>query len=417
MLNVFIIIFTVLILVVSSASLAFLFISSNSFRKKIAVPHGFFEGLITGASLPGLIFSYALIFIQTASFIAFPTHKEIFIILRMFLFLITFFMFFMFRFFTPPLLSLWFGKHSLWFCKGEKGKIPYDSIYGACVENIKTQKPFNNQQLYKISFFTTDRKFFSFPMRMSCRLTAKQIGSLTKSIRFRQKDHLSFVLPSVYQLKTFVSFIVSVSLSVVVFLLLCSYGVFSGNFYSKDFSVSETETVSVEEISDVIESDSELFVCYRNVSTINVYDKSGKFLRSVSFPCERFRVKEAGVVEDIIYFRSGNKVFKCTTDGEYVETVDYSEGVDGIFEQVGSRSGYSHDSYNVYDKNGNVIVKRPDYYSLFYPGVLWVFAVMLLISLFSIKFLSEHAEAVNLLHVKKSQQNLNNLSKDDKLAM
>ena len=410
MLKFYIIFLTLSAFVATSLSLALLFIGSCYFRKKIAVPHGFSEGLVTGAAFPCLVFSYALIFIQSASFIAFPTTSELFLIIRMFIFLVTVVLFIVFRIFTPPLLSLWFGKRSLWFKKGEKGKIPYFSIYGAQIDRVKATKQINNQQLYKISFFAENKKFFSVPYKFTCRLTAKQIVSLKDELDFEPKQNSAVPVSPVYILRLSVSFLAIFSLAVVLFLLICSRGVFSVEKYTREVKVSDKEISTVTEISEIYEYDSKVFVYYGMIGGVNVYGSQGDYLYSVTFPSAIFRKNELQVCDGYILYRTGNDVIKCDTDGKYLDTVDYDQLDSESFQSQKNISSLKHDSFNVYAEDGNkVLIRRPEFYRLFSQGVLWVFATMLVISLFSIKFLSEQADyalgSINEKNMIKSKSN------------
>ena len=108
--NIYIILISSVLIAISTAWVVIRTCYSAYFRKKIASEHGFVEGIITGAAYPMLWVAYGLEIIQFISFIAFQGSNEILIAIRLLLFLLTAFAFFVLQSLTPPLVALWFGK-------------------------------------------------------------------------------------------------------------------------------------------------------------------------------------------------------------------------------------------------------------------------------------------------------------------
>ena len=206
-------ILSILILAKSATSFTLKTLSAKSFRKKIAIPHGFSEGVMSGMAYPFLIISLALLFIQTVLFIALPLKSEVFAIARLILFIITFVLFVCFDKRTPTLRAYWFGKNALWERHGEKGKIPYSDIYGAKVSPKISLPGSNGQQLCKISFFVEGKKLLFGRKKYVCRMTAFAINELANQVEFNARNRARVhMLPFKKRVLSFVLSVISGSI-------------------------------------------------------------------------------------------------------------------------------------------------------------------------------------------------------------
>lgn len=184
--NIVIIIITAVFFAFCTASLVYQAIYSVYFRKQIAIPHDFSEGIMTGVTYPLLWVMYGLIAVQFFSFIVFRTSDDIILAIRLIIFAVSVIAFAAFKTLTPALLAYWFGKTAFWDGKGEQGKIPYSDIYCIKVHKKKSSRFINNQQLYKITFYVKNKTFLLIPKKHVCKMTAKQISVLTAFVDFKE---------------------------------------------------------------------------------------------------------------------------------------------------------------------------------------------------------------------------------------
>ena len=129
MLNIYIIILTGIFFAMCTAIMIFTAVNSIHFRKKVAQPHAFAEGIITGPAFPALLTAYGFLFVEFVSFTVFQTHSETVLTLRLIAYALTVLSFAVCKTFTPQLLALWFGKTAFWESRGEHGKNLFSEMY------------------------------------------------------------------------------------------------------------------------------------------------------------------------------------------------------------------------------------------------------------------------------------------------
>jgi hypothetical protein len=184
--HIYIIAITAVFFAFCTAAVLYQAIYSVYFRKNIALPHGFSEGIMTGITYPLLWITYGLIAVQFLPFIVFRNSGELLLSARLLFFAVSLLAFAAIKTLTPPLLAYWFGKSSFWDNKGEVGKNAFEDIYCVKVHKKKSSRVINNQQLYKITFYVKEKTFLLIPKKYVCKMTAKQISVLTSYVNFKE---------------------------------------------------------------------------------------------------------------------------------------------------------------------------------------------------------------------------------------
>ena len=392
MLNIYVIILTGIFFAMCTAVMVFTAVSSVQFRKKIAVPHGFAEGILTGAAFPALLATYGFLFVEFISFIVFKTHNETFLTVRLTVYALTVLAFTVLKTFTPPLLALWFGKTAFWDNRGEHGKNLFSDIYCAKVHKQKNVSVINSQQLYKITFYVKGKTAFLFPKRYSCKMTAKQISALTDHVDFKSRDQKPEI--------TRRSLVYAICLPILIFgivlttfMMAVSTGVLNEEKYQSSKAPLSDEISTVTEITDVRTDGEKLYVFYENITSVNVYDADGKFIYAISLTPSVFEHSEIGIASNgMLLYHRGNEIIYYD-NGAVHDTVAYGDQYRGNFEKKPLKIGdsvYTFDEHDVFrtDADGKkvTVIDRPDYLVLFAPEVIWPIALILVVALFILRY-------------------------------
>ena len=173
-------------------------VKAYAFRKKVALPHGFSEGIMIGPKYTLLITDLALLFIQNVLFLVYKTYSEPILAIRVLCFLVSVVGYLILFIKTPPLLAYWFGQNGLWETSAPSGKVPYSDIYNARLSKKIRLPIMNNQQLCKFSFYVNGRNSFFNPKKYVCKMTACEISALARQVDFssnsgrRHDEYLSY---------------------------------------------------------------------------------------------------------------------------------------------------------------------------------------------------------------------------------
>ncbi len=179
--NIYIIVISALLFAFCTASLIYQLIYSSYFRAKIALTHGFSEGIMCGPVYPFLWIVYGLIGVQFFSFIVLKSGTDLVFALRLLAFAISVILFAVLKSLTPPLLAYWLGKTAIWNGRGLSGKIPYTDLICVNVHSTATSS-ISNQQICKVTFYLKDRTFLLLPKRHTCKMVAQHITVFTDYI-------------------------------------------------------------------------------------------------------------------------------------------------------------------------------------------------------------------------------------------
>ena len=314
-LNSAIIICSALIFAVCVGAFIIRSVRSYKFRNKVALPHGFSEGIMTGAAYPALVTAMSLLFIQLASFAAFKSPSETICALRVGCYLLTVLIFFVLFVKTPPLLAYWFGQNGLWEHSGHKGKIVYSDIYNARLSKKLRLPIINNQQLCKFTFYVKNKNIFFHPKKYVCKMTACEISALSRQVEFTDAP-LRTESFRVRLSRRFVP-IMLLAICVVTIAQFCASGVLNEVRYTAIEGTSEAEIVTFSAPSKVTVEEGKLFVYFDALKAANVYTEDGEFLYSVS--------KIADLADGATQYRSSNRgVLRTDENGEKVFVIKYS---------------------------------------------------------------------------------------------
>lgn len=404
MLNIYVIILTGIFFTMCTAIMIFTAVNSVIFRKKIAIPHAFSEGILTGPIFPCLLISYGFIFVEFISFIVFKTHSETMLTIRLIIYALTVLAFAVFKALTPPLLALWFGKTAFWDNRGDNGKNMFSDIYCARVHKQKSATVINNQQLYRITFYVKGKTAFIFPRKYTCKMTAKQISALTAHVDFKSKDQHPDITKK--------SMIYAICLPILVFgivlttfMMAVSTGVLNEQKYQSSKTPLTDEISTVTKISDICTDGERLYVFYEKITAVNVYDPDGNFLYAVSLTPSVFEHSEIGIGSDgkLLHHR-GDEITKYS-NGAIDETVPYGEQYSHKFGQRPVKIGESTFTFSdrdVYrtdaDGNRTTVIKSPSHLVFFAPEVIWPIALILIVTLFILRYFTVTKEKLNQLH-------------------
>lgn len=318
-LNSAVIIGSALIFVICASAFIIRSVRSYNFRNKVALPHGFSEGIMTGASYPALITAMSLLFIQLATLIAFKSPSETVLALRAGCYLLTALVFFVLFKKTPTLLAYWFGQNGLWEHSGRKGKIAYSDIYNARLSKKLRLPIINNQQLCKFTFYVKNKNIFFHPKKYFCKMTACEISALSRQVEFTEtpvKTESTRVRVA-RRLVPAVLFVICI-VSIVQF---CVSGVFNEAKYSAIDGTSENEIITFSAPSQTYINDGKLFVYFDNLKAANVYTPSGEFLHSVSM--ENSPVDTINQYEGKEYKSNSLGVWYAGENGEKTFVINY----------------------------------------------------------------------------------------------
>lgn len=390
---------SILLLAKAATSFTLKTFSAKSFRKKIAIPHGFSEGVISGMSYPLLIVSLALLLVQTVLFIVLPLKSEPAAIARLFLFIITFLLFVFFDRRTPALRAYWFGKNAMWERRGERGRIAYSSIYSAKVSPKISLPGSNGQQLCKISFFVEGKKFFFGRKKYVCRMTAYAINELANQVEFNKRSHShTHTLPFRKRVLSFVLSIVLTLMTVSLALPCFSFGVLNSVTYSGTDTVITKPLNTVSPITYISFIDGKLCVYYENLEAAELYSVDGNFLYAINFPSSNLKSSDFSVIGDALNYRYGDTLVRHFPVTQTTEVTKYVPEHSSLFtdskEPVVSDTGdiYTHDRHVVLCKEHGTenyvrFISRSSAVKLFDIEVTWTLTAMLLTLAFVIHFM------------------------------
>jgi len=391
MLKIYIAIITAAIFAFCTAVVLHQAIYSIYFRNKVALTHGFSEGIMAGPMYPLLWVTYGLIAVQFISFIAINGSGELLLTLRLILFAISILAFCIFKTLTPPLLALWFGKSAFWDSKGEQGKHLFTDIYCAKVHKDKNSQVINNQQLYKISFYVKGKTAFLFPKKYSCKMTAKQIGSLTNSISFKDRA----AKPEITKKAMVYAALLPLLIFLITLLTLfqtVSTGILNSEKYVSSEAPVTAEISTITEISSVVSDNERAFVFYDKVGAVNVYTLTGDYLYSISLPHSVFKHTDICINEDKLLYRYGDEILSYSLNGEYISCEEYTDINAALFGVKSTDTKYGTITFGgngvfLGTDGGNVtIVTRAAYLSLFSTSFIWPINMLLIISLFMLRY-------------------------------
>ncbi len=388
-----------LLMVKSLISFIFKTLSAKSFRKKVALPRGFAEGVMTGSAYPILIITLVLLLIQSVLFFVLPSKAEPMAILRLFLFIITFFAFIYFDRKTPSLRAYWFGKNAMWEKRGENGKIPYTDIYCAKVSPKISLPGSSGQQLCKISFFVKDKKLFFGRKKYVCRMTSYAINELANQVEFNGRSHShALALPFKKRVLSFVLSVLLTLITVSLILPVFSFGILNNETYSGAEIIYNEPLKTISPITEIAFIDGKLCVYYKNIEAAEFYTPDGSFAYALSFPASGLKSSEFSVKDGTVNYRYGDTILRHspltgeTNVSKY--TIEHNTLFEKTKEPTVSDTGdiYTHDRHSVlrkdYGKEGyGRFLSRSPFIKLFDIEVTWTLTAMLLTLAFVIHFI------------------------------
>lgn len=386
------------VLLSAKAVLSFVFktLSAKSFRKKIALPRGFAEGVMTGLSYPLLLGSLILMLAQTVLFFIISPRNELTAIFRLLIFVLTALVCGAFDRRTPALRAYWFGKSYLY--ETRRHRISYFDIYGAKTSQKISLSGGGGQQFCKISFFVKDRSFFFGRKKYVCRMTAYAINELANHVEFNNRAQAHLAAPPFK--KRALSFLLSMLLTLLTFSLALpcfSLGILNNEAYSEPNTVLTAPLETVSPISEIGFTDGRLCVYYEALEAFELYDENGNFDRAVSLPASGLKSSDFSVRDGSVNYRYGDVLVRYyPSSGELYET-RYSEEQGFLFEPsdspITSDTGdtYTHDGNSVFrKKSGEDIasgfITRSPLNRFFNIEITWIFTAILLTLSFVIHF-------------------------------
>lgn len=390
---------SILLLAKAATSFTLKTFSAKSFRKKIAIPHGFSEGVMSGMAYPLLIISLALLLVQTVLFIVLPIKNEPAAIARLSLFIVTFVMFICFDKRTPALRAYWFGKNAMWETQGKRGRIAYSDIYSAKVSPKISLSVSNGQQLCKISFFVEGKKLFFGRKKYVCRMTAFAINELANQVEFnkRSRSH-AHTLPFKKRVLSFVLSIVLTLMTVSLALPCFSFGILNNVTYSDTDTLITEPLKTVAPITYISFIDGNICVYYENLETVELYSTDGSFVYAINFPASKLKSSDFSVKNGSLNYRYGDTVVRHYPATQTTEVSKYLPEHLALFidtkEPVVSDTGdvYTHDRHVVLRKEHGTeeyvkFISRSSAVKLFDIEVTWTITAMLLTLAFVIHFM------------------------------
>lgn len=363
-------------------------LSAHRFRRTVALPRGFTEGIAAGAAYPIWLIVYAAVFLQCAAYIAFPSSRELDINFRLIAYLGTVILFFAVRCFNLPLLSVWFGNTGIWVCRGASGLISYDAIDTVSI-SCPGPKTDGTDAICTVVFYASDRKLFFHPRRYACKLSAYELSKYRSLLPEPQADAKKKPSRGGFRLAGALSY-VSLLLTVLgAFSLLFSTELFSPYRYDEYAAASSEEIVTSAPVTEVISEGGTVIVRYKAIEAINVYSEAdGIFLWSVS----RDRAVYTGA-SDGLWAKDGSvkytvagstRYFDCLTGQE--QTADDISGIE--FPDIGGTYAESLDftplsvSRRLSDGSDAQLISRPLSYLFFVPAAAWALFALGLVTLY-----------------------------------
>lgn len=379
-----------LIFILCASLLTVRLVSSSMFRKNVALPHGFSEGIMTGPCYPALIADTSLLFIQFASFIAFKSSTEIVTSIRMICYLITALVFFVLFAKTPALLAYWFGQNTLWERYGKHGKIEYSSIRNARLSKKLRLPIMNNQQLCKFSFYVNGKNTFFHPKKYVCKMTACEISALSRQVDF--SDETTATSPKRIRFAQKALSAVVLMICAVSIIQFCLCGVFNEAKYVASDVAGNEEIFTLSNPSEVIVSGNKLFVYYGALKAANVYTPDGEFLFSVSMKSAWLDGSDFAVSDGEIYYRLGDMLYIYSENGALSEITEYLPEHKSVFENR-SLNAYETRSYGFssvgvwYSVGGErtYVISKPIVFAIFNSDFLWLINAALIIAAIALR--------------------------------
>ncbi|MBE6533764.1 MAG: hypothetical protein E7678_02170 [Ruminococcaceae bacterium] len=319
------------IFIFAICAITFTFRSANAytFRKKVALPHGFSEGIMLGPQYTLLITDLALLLIQTALFLVYRTYSEPIIAIRVLCFLLSVLIYFILFLKTPPLFAYWFGQNGLWVTSSQGGKIPYSDIYNARLSKKIRLPIMNNQQLCKFSFYVKGKNSFFIPKKYVCKMTACEISALARQVDFSNNIDLPPQKSAYFARKSTPIFTLLICLVSIIQFVSC--GILNTAKYTYSDTALTEEPITLSSPSELIISDDKLFLYYDSISVASVYTPDGEFLYALSLKPSGLTKRAFNVSGGCINYLCGDTVYIYSTDGSLTETVPYSTSENDIF--------------------------------------------------------------------------------------
>jgi hypothetical protein len=168
-------------------------------------------------------------------------------------------------------------------------------------------------------------------------------------------------------------------------------GIFNSIRYTDDTdklacpSSDKIETVT--EITKVITNGTKLYVYYKNIGAINVYNTDGSFAFSISLPNSILKTTDITYDGSQILYRYGSELIRYSTNGEFISKEAYQEVHTPIFDTCEVKIGENVVSYNAnrVTLGDTDILCRPALYVLFSPHIIWPITVILTVALFALR--------------------------------
>ena len=346
---------------------------------------------MTGPCYPALIADTSLLFIQFASFIAFKSSTETVTSIRMICYLITALVFFVLFAKTPALLAYWFGQNALWERGGKHGKIEYSAIRNARLSKKLRLPIMNNQQLCKFSFYVDGKNTFFHPKKYVCKMTACEISALSRQVDFSDETPSAASKGVRFAQKALSA--VALMICAVSIIQFCVCGVFNeAKYVSSDVAGSE-EIVTLANPSEVIISESKLFVYYGALNAANVYTPDGEFLYSVSMKSAGIKGCEFTVSDGKINYRLGDMLYIYSEDGALSEVTEYLPEHQSVFADS-DRSAFEGRTYGLnnvgvwYAADGGertYVVGKPIVSAILNSDLLWLINAALIIAAIALR--------------------------------
>lgn len=370
--------------------------ASSSFRNKIAAPRGFTEGAAIGIAYPLWIFSYGMLFVQCAAFMAFPTLNEIELNRRLLIFIVNLVVFFILRSKNLPLLAVWFGKTGIWISHGVSGLIKFENIISCEITDRKKFHSDDPNAMCTLTIYTKGRKRISRTEKYVCKLAANELTPYLSHLPMTDKKQndgkMTSPIVSLNRLLT------NIAAAITLFGAICflfSTALLSPYTYTESETAEKTEYVTYAPITDALGENGMIVVRHEAIEAINVYsEESGELVWSLSrardfFPDENDGISAAnGVIKYTV--GSSARYFRIT-DGTELSHEEVSEiefphpdalrAMDFEFHPLYIRKQLSDRSYKY-------TVNRPTTYTLFIPSFAWGMLIFGTVALYIFRMFS-----------------------------
>ncbi len=355
-------------------------VSAYRFRRTVALPRGFTEGVATGLAYPVWLIVYAAVFLQCAAYIAFPSSRELDMNARLIAYVCSVLLFFIVRYYNLPLLSVWFGKTGIWVSYGAGGIVRFEDMTSLTVSCPKSD---DGDAVCTVTFCAPDKKLFFHPRRYTCKLSRAELSRYRSLLPETTEDSKKKPRRDSSSLTTALSYVSLLLVALGACSFLFSAELFSPYRYDEYTAASAEEITSFAPITEAISESGTMIIRYEAIEAINVYSEAdGSFLWSLSRARAVYSNASDGLCAKdgvVKYTVSGvTRYFNCLTGEEL--TADATSNIE--FPDIDGTYAVNFDFTPLYvrrqlsDGSYVKLISHPLSYAFFIPSVGWaVFAL------------------------------------------